>query len=242
MQVTPYKIRPLVPPQDDLKEAIQKSKLKLREGDIIAISSKVVSIGEGQCVPIGSVQKEDLILKEAEWYMRVPKSTYRKLFTIKGGSFVGGAGIDESNGNGHYILYPKNPQKSADALLSWFKKTYRIKKLGLVISDSMSIPLRRGAIGFALAHTGFAPLKDYRGKKDIFGRKFLFEVANIADALATSAVLTMGEGSEQTPLVVLRNAPVQFGKIRMKESLAVNPEDDLFAPLFFAKSWKKNRH
>lgn len=241
MQVTPYKLRPLLPPKDDLRSAIRSSTLTLKEGDVLVLSSKVISISEGQCISMENVRKEDLILKEAEWYIRTPKSAYRKLFTIKGGSFVGGAGIDESNGNGHYILYPKNPRKSAAALLAWFKKMYRVKKLGLIIADSMSIPLRRGAIGFALAHVGFAPLKDYRGKKDIFGRLFKFEVANIADALATSAVLTMGEGSEQTPLAVIRNAPVQFGKSRMKEPLAVDPKDDLFAPLFFSKRWKKGK-
>lgn len=241
MLVTAYKIRPLTPPQDSLISAIRASKLQIHEGDIVVVSSKVVSIGEGRCVPFGAAKKETLVRREAEWYLKPVKSAYRRLFTIAGGSFVGSAGIDESNGNDHYILYPKNPEKSARTLHAWFKKEYNVKKLGFIIADSMSIPLRRGAIGFALSCAGFAPLKDYRGQKDIFGRIFKFEVANIADALATTAVLLMGEGNEQTPIVVIRDAPVSFGKISTKKTgtLAVHPEDDIFAPLFFGKGWKK---
>jgi F420-0:gamma-glutamyl ligase len=244
MQVIPYKLRPLVPPKDDLFEAIRVSKTHPQEGDIVVISSKVVSIGEGHTILASTMPKEALVQKEADWYLKMPNNPFRKWFTIRGGSFVGSAGIDESNGNGHYILYPKNPQKSAEELLKWFKKTYRVKKLGLIISDSMSIPLRRGAIGFAVAYSGFAPLKDYRGTKDIFGRAFKFEVANVADALAASANVVMGEGSEQTPLGVIHGAPVSFTahEIKSNLTLAVSPTEDLFAPLFFSKKWKRGKH
>ncbi len=247
MQVFTYKVRPLLPPKDDLRAALRAAHLKLREGDIIAISSKAVSIGEGRTLLASTISKENLVLREASWYQRTFRSKYggKRTFTIAGGAMVSASGIDESNGNGHYILYPKDPKQSAKRLHDWFCKEHRIKTLGVIITDSTSIPLRRGAVGFALAWHGFAPLKDYRQTPDIFGRLFQFETANIADALATTANLAMGEGNEQTPVSVIRAAPrivfTKTSKEPLGKELAVKPEDDLFAPLFFGKKWKSGK-
>jgi F420-0:gamma-glutamyl ligase len=103
----------------------------------------------------------------------------------------------------------------------------------------MSIPLRRGAIGFALAWDGFVPLNDYRKKHDLFGREFRAEVANVADGLAAGAVAAMGEGDESTPVAVIRGAKVVFGNKKTKEPLITAPEDDMFAPLLFSKKWRR---
>lgn len=247
MRVYPYKLRVLTPPKDDLKAALRESRLSLHENDIVCISSKVVSIGEGRTVPTHTISKEDLVMREASWYQRTSRSKYggRRIFTIAGGAMVGAAGIDESNGSGHYILYPKNPKQSAKRLHDWFCKEYGVKTLGVIITDSTSIPLRRGAVGFALAWSGFAPIRDYRQTPDLFGRLFQFETANIADSLATAANISMGEGGEQTPVAVIRAAPrIVFTKTSKEargKELVVTPENDLFAPLFFSKKWKFNR-
>lgn len=245
MQVFAYKLRPLLPPRDNLHAALRAAHLKIRDGDVVAVASKVVSIHEGRSLPSNSIDKQTLIKREADYWFTASKSKYRRIFTIAGGALVGSAGIDESNGNGHYILYPKDPAKSARQLRAWLKKEFKIKKLGVVIVDSTSIPLRRGAIGFALAWSGFAPLKDYRATPDLFGRPFEFEMANIADSLAAAANLAMGEGREQTPLVIVRAAPVTFTKTDKEpkgEALAVPPADDLFAPLFWTgKKWKSKK-
>jgi F420-0:gamma-glutamyl ligase len=103
------------------------------------------------------------------------------------------------------------------------------------------LPTRRGAIGFALAWAGFEPLYDYRRTKDIFGREFLIEQTNIADALAAAAVLVMGEGKEQTPLAILRDVPhVSSGPRRKSpDAFQVPFTEDLFAPLLLKGPWKK---
>jgi len=232
MQIEGIKLRRLTPPKDSLRDALRAAKLRLREGDIVAISSKVVSIDEGACVPIDSIEKRKLIEQEADWYYRTPHSRYRSVFTIAKGYMPGAAGIDESNGNGYYILYPKDPFKSAKRWRTWLRKEYRVDKLGVVITDSTSLPLRRGAIGFALSWDGLDPLRDYRGTKDIFGRTIQAEVANLVDALATAAVLEMGEGGEQTPVAVIRNARniVLKNVPHTKEPLIVSPEDDSSPP------------
>lgn len=243
MQITAYRIRPLVPPRDSLRDAIATSGLSLKNGDIVAISSKVVSIDEGRTVPIDSTPKEDLVRAEADWYWRAPKNArYRALFTITQGTMTGSAGIDESNGSGHYILYPEDSFKSARRLRTHLMKTYGVSELGLIITDSSSLPLRRGALGIALAWDGIDPLRDYRGMKDIFGRSIQSEMANLIDSLAAAAVLEMGEGNEQTPIARIRDAKNILLKNRSirKDQLIVSPEDDIFAPLFWdAKKWKK---
>ena len=217
--------------------------MTLKEGDVVALSSKVVSIAEGRTVPIEGNDKEKLMKREAQWYYKASKSSkYRRYFTIAGGAMIGSAGIDESNGGGYFILYPKDAFKSARALRARLRKEYKIKELGVVITDSTSLPMRRGAIGFALSWDGIDPLKDYKGTPDIFGRLIRVEMANIVDGLAVTAVLAMGEGSEQTPIAVISDAKNISFKNRSKadkEQLIVAPDDDVFAPLIWRKGWKK---
>jgi len=243
MHLYPHKLRVLVPPKDNLKEAILASNLSLKDGDIVAISSKVVSIGEGACVRMDSIDKKALIAQEADWHRLVLRARHKHLFTIARGALVGAAGIDESNGNEHYVLYPEDPFASAKRLRSWLCKEYGVKKLAVIITDSKSDFLRRGATGFALAWDGIDPLRDYRGTADLFGRVIRFEMANLIDSLAAAANLHMGETTERTPLVVIRDAPNIVFKNRSTkvadDQLYVSPEDDLFAPILFRPRWKK---
>lgn len=246
MQITAIKTRPLHAPQDSLLEAIKKSKLSLKDGDIVAISSKVVSIDEGRTVAIDQIpDKEKLIEQEADWYLKAPKaSRYRRRFTINAGAMAGSAGIDESNGDGYYVLYPTDPFKSAKKLRAALMKEYGVTELAVIITDSMSMPLRRGAIGFALSWDGIDPLRDYRGTPDIFGRLIKVELANLIDALAAAAVFSMGEGAECTPIALIRGAEnISFKNrsSRNKAQLIVEPEDDVFAPFLFHKSFKWKR-
>ncbi|PIR83110.1 putative folate metabolism gamma-glutamate ligase [Candidatus Kaiserbacteria bacterium CG10_big_fil_rev_8_21_14_0_10_56_12] len=241
MHIQSYTLRVLTPPKDDVRQAIKSSRLRLREGAIVAISSKAVSIDEGACIPIKGTKKIALITREAEWYRHIPHARHKKYFTIARGVITGSAGIDESNGNGHYVLYPKDPFKSAQRLRVWLQKTYGVQNVAVVITDSKSETLRRGAIGFALAWDGIDPLHDYRGEKDLFGRPMRIELANVIDALAASAVLVMGEVAERKPLVVMRGVPNIVFKNRSArlDQLIVAPTDDLFAPVLFNPRWKR---
>ena len=222
-------------------EALRASRLSLKDGDIFAVSSKVVSIDEGRTVPMEGADKEALIIAEADWYRKPKASRWRSRFTIAKGVMVGSSGIDESNGSDHYVLYPHDPFKSAKRLRARLMKEYGVKELGVIITDSTSLPLRRGAIGFALAWDGIDPLRDYRGTPDIFGRAIRIELANLIDALAAAAVLEMGEGAECTPAAVIRGAKGIILKNRSPRNAAqliVEPEDDVFAPLFWGRGWK----
>ncbi len=245
MQILSVRIDPLLPPRDSLRAALKKAKFIPKESDIVCVSSKVVSIDEGRALPISSVPDKDrLVKKEADLYLEAVQSPYRRRFTITKGHMASSAGIDESNADGHYILYPKNPFKSAKRLRAWIQKEYGLKEIAVIITDSVSLPLRRGAIGFALAWDGIDPLRDYRGTKDIFGRTIRVEVSNRIDALAATAVLLMGEGAERTPVALIRGAKNIVLKNRSSRSdtqLLVKPTDDVFASLLFRKGLKWKR-
>jgi len=104
--------------------------------------------------------------------------------------------------------------------------------LGVLIPDSRLLPFRAGAIGSAVGYAGFKGIRDYRGKPDIFGKKLKVSRTNIADGLATAAVIMMGEADEQQPLAIIKNAPVEFtDKIQDKEML-IDITDDIYRPLF----------
>ncbi|HET7769087.1 MAG TPA: coenzyme F420-0:L-glutamate ligase, partial [Chloroflexota bacterium] len=117
-----------------------------------------------------------------------------------------------------------------------------------ILTDSRSTPLRRGVTGYALAHHGFRPLRDYRGTRDIFGRKLRSSQSNVADALAGAAVLEMGEGNEQTPIALITEvSDIRFlqrtppPSDREFTSLEVPLEEDLYWPLMKRAPWKKPR-
>ena len=154
------------------------------------------------------------------------------------------SGVDESNANGKIILLPKDSFKTARVLCEKLKKHYRIKDLGVIISDSRLLPLRAGIVGVALGYSGFRGVRDYRGTPDIFGRKLKLSRTDIADSLATAAVLLMGEGAEQQPLAVITKAPVQFTNKTDRNELFIDPREDIYQPLFEEIKkirWTKNR-
>src|SRR6185369_13029335 len=112
------------------------------------------------------------------------------------------------------------------------KKIFKLKKFGVLITDSRIFPLRAGIVGVALGYAGFKGIRDYRGSADIFGRNLKMSRTDVADSLATAAVLCMGEGKERQPLALVEDAPVQFVEKINKKELRITPEDDLYMPLF----------
>ncbi len=236
MQVTAIKTTTVKAGDQDIFSFLDLNLKHVEEDSLLAITSKVVSLCENNVLPL-TLDKETLLQEHADYYL--PKE-YRKLgsCTITHHAFIGGAGIDESNADGHYVLLPKDAQASAWAIYTYLKKRFSLQNVGVIITDSHSTPMRRGASGIVLAYSGFHGLKDYRGTPDLFGRNLVMEQANIADALATTAVLMMGEGNEQTPLVLMNELPnnIVFSATAPSEEerkeFFVDLEDDIFSPLF----------
>ena len=171
---------------------------------------------------------------------------YGQIISIKNNTLTASAGIDESNSNGYFILWPKNLQEITNKIWEHIRKKHNIKNLGIIITDSRTVPLRWGVIGIALSWCGFEPLKSYIGKSDIFGNTMHAERTSIIDSLASAATVTMGEGNEQQPLAVIEDADfVTFqSQVPTDEELVglrIEFEDDLFEPLLRSVAWKKSK-
>lgn len=241
MNIEPFKIDVLKPPQDDLFSKIKASALTLEEGDVVALSSKVVAIHQGRCVPYDRAHKDELIKQEADLYLErseVPGGWV--MHTIKNGIFMPSSGIDPFAN--YYVLWPERLQETAEELLAWFKREYKVEKLYFVMTDSRSVIMRRGVVGVALAWAGFDPLYDNRVTKDLLGHDSGGSQTNLPDSIAAAAVLAMGEQNEQTPLVRLRNVPYVGTKYQPHKdkhsTFEVPMEEDIFAP-FLKVKWKK---
>lgn len=229
MYIKPIKTR-VFKEGEDLVNFITAYIPKLRNGSILAVTSKIVALAEGRVVTIKNrKEKEKLIRAESEWQLKVLPEWW---LTMRDGTVVVNAGIDESNADGKTILLPKDSFKSAEELRKKLQKKYKLKKLGIVITDSRTSALREGVTGVALGYAGFRGVKDYRNEKDIFGRKLKVTKTNIADSLATSATIVMGEGNERQPLAIIADAPVEFCERVNRKELKISMKYDMYRSLF----------
>ncbi|MEM2878799.1 MAG: coenzyme F420-0:L-glutamate ligase [Candidatus Hadarchaeales archaeon] len=213
---------PLVRSGDDLPLLIERAAERLggiRDGDILVVSSKVVSISEGRLVDLSAVRpgkraKElsratrqppefvEVVLEEAD---EVVNAVRGALLTIKNGHLTANAGADLSNSpHGHAVLWPRDPMGSAERIM----RSFGGRSIGVIIADSAVRPLRLGTVGQAIGWAGIAPVADCRGKPDLYGRPLRMTWRAIADQIATAAELVTGEGSERRPVVIVRGLEI----------------------------------
>jgi coenzyme F420-0:L-glutamate ligase/coenzyme F420-1:gamma-L-glutamate ligase len=213
---------------EDLVEVILQSlreqNLQLEDNDILAVTSKIIAYAEGRVVKLSDFKPSDrakefarqfslqpelaeLVLREAD---KIYGGVEKAVLTLKNGVLTANAGIDNKNAPlNHAVLWPNNPEKWVKQIREEIRRITR-KKVGILIIDSGLIPLRIGTTGLALAVAGFKPIKDHRGEKDIFGKAIVITRHAIADDLASAAHLLMGESAEKTPIVLIKDAPVDF--------------------------------
>jgi coenzyme F420-0:L-glutamate ligase / coenzyme F420-1:gamma-L-glutamate ligase len=245
MQLFPLKSK-LILPGDSLigrfLEALSTAKLRVKNGDIIGIASKVVSLSEKNIISLGGVRPTPLARRLAKQFdlgaefaqvvLDESDSVYggvpHALLTIKNGDAVVNSGVDRKNSPGdNAIQWPVDPQHSAEMVRRTIKKKLG-KKVGVVIVDSRVTPLRLGTTGLAIACSGFQPVRDSRGIKDLYGRRVLITRHAIADGIAGAAQLLMGETRETIPFVLVRGAPVQFDARKESDVMTLPVKDCLF--------------
>ncbi|MBI2355601.1 MAG: coenzyme F420-0:L-glutamate ligase [Candidatus Doudnabacteria bacterium] len=231
MRFIKVKTRAFLPPKDDIYDLLSSVK-NLKDGDVVAITSKVLAVHQGRCIKIDSaVNKNKLIKHEAEAYKFTKVKQQKFVLTVKNHILGLSAGIDESNANGYYVLLPDNVNKLLKEIWLYLRRQHKLRRLGLIATDSHTFPIRRGTIGLAVGFFGFEPLKNYRGTKDIFGRKFKFTQTDIPDALAAMSVFLMGEGSERVPIVVIRGLKLEFTSKSTFRKIVMPRKSDIYYPL-----------
>jgi len=163
---------------------------------------------------------------------------------VKRDILIASAGIDESNGDGYYVLWPQDPQSSANIIREHMRKKFGYP-VGVIITDSRITPMRRGTVGLGLAHSGFAGLRNYVGSKDIFGEyEYKYSYASIIDGLAAAAVVLMGEGAQRTPLILIED--IEFVTFQDRnpqkqelDKLRITLEDDMYSEMLKMIPWDK---
>jgi len=245
MKITPVRTEIIGDKSKTILDILDESIKDLSEKSIVAVTSKIVSLCEGSFVEREKVSnKDELITGEADYFIPRPQQKHTIMITIKNGMLIATAGIDESNSNGYYVLWPRDAYKSANEIREHLRKKYNIKDLGVVITDSKTSPMRRGTTGFSIAYSGIDPLRKYIGSGDLFGRKMKMTFANLVDGFGAAAVVAMGEGNEQTPIAVLEDV----GNVRFCdenpseqeiESMKIGLDMDLYSPFLSRVDWQK---
>lgn len=251
MKLIPIKIRLLKQGDNTVEElinAVQKNGFDLRNGDILAIADKIVAICDGRIVNLKDVTPSKKALDLAEKYQLEPPfvemvlqeadeiygGVPRAILTLKHNFLIANAGIDHKNvPQGYAALWPLNPNESAKTLYEEITKKTG-KKIGIILVDSHVNPLRMGTTGFALGFAGFNPIKDCRGKLDLYGKPLLITRINLVDDLAAAAHLLIGETNERTPLVIIRGAPIEVTEDYDSNQIKIPKEECLYMKNLFS--------
>lgn len=191
-----------IAPGDDLgaliAEAVTASETGLRDGDILVVTSKIVSKAEGQIVT-GS--REDAIA--AETVRVVARRGETTIAQTRHGFVMAAAGVDESNTSpGTVLLLPEDPDESARRL----RKALRDRlgaRVGVIVTDTMGRAWRAGQTDTAIGAAGVVPARDHRGETDAFGNTLEVTVAAVADEIAAAGDLVKGKAL-QLPVAVVR--------------------------------------
>jgi coenzyme F420-0:L-glutamate ligase/coenzyme F420-1:gamma-L-glutamate ligase len=240
MLILPLKSEKLESESDLLRSfqrALESANESVNAKDIIVIASKALAYSQG-CLADVSDENEfkELIKKEADAVL----DDGDMVITMKNKVLIPNAGIDNSNTpKGKVILWPKNPFEFARQIRDFLMEEYKLKKLGVVISDSHCQPLRMGTSGIAIGWAGFYGVQDERGKKDLFGKKMTYTQIAMADDLASAANILMGETNKRTPFVIVRDAPVTFTDEDFSEDdYFISPKDCIYKN-FYSEDLKK---
>lgn len=246
MIVKAYKTRIVTSGSCTLEELLDEALADVPEGSVVAITSKVVSLCEGRTVPHEGTDKDALVAQHAQLYVPSHTNPYGITLSVARNTLVVAAGIDESNSDGQYVLWPADPQASANQARRYLRQKFGRKNLGVILTDSATRPFQWGTTGIAIAYSGFVPLRDYIGQKDLFGRKFEYHTNSLVNGLAATAAMLMGEGSEQTPIAVLEQLDfVEFvdhdPTPAELERLRIEAAEDVYAPLIQGAPWLKGK-
>jgi len=198
LSVTPVTGLPEITAGADLAALIADAAPDLRDGDILVVTSKIVSKAEGRIV---TTSREQAI--EAETARVVARRGATTIAQTRHGLVLAAAGVDESNtAPGTVVLLPEDPDESARRLRkALHARTART--VGVVISDTMGRPWRAGQTDNAIGAAGVRPVRDYRGEADTFGNILEVTVAAVADEIAAAADLVKGK-SRGVPVAVVR--------------------------------------
>jgi coenzyme F420-0:L-glutamate ligase/coenzyme F420-1:gamma-L-glutamate ligase len=223
---------PLVQPGDNLAQlilaALERAEMPLQAGDVLVISSKIVSKSERRFVRLADIvpgataqqlaaethkdpRLVELVLQESRSISRKTKGVL--VVEHRLGFISAMAGIDQSNVDETHekaLLLPLDPDASARQIRAELQEKTGIAA-AIVISDTHGRPFRMGNVGVAIGVAGMQAVTDLRGTPDLFGRKLEITTQGYADMVASTAHLLCGEAGEGRPVILLRGLELPEG-------------------------------
>ena len=171
----------------------------LEDGDILVVTSKVVSKAEGR---VAAVTREDAVA--AETVRVVARRGTMTIAQTRHGFVMAAAGVDESNtAPGTVVLLPEDPDESARRLRKALRAARPGVSVGVVVTDTFGRPWRAGQTDTAIGAAGVLPLRDHRGEADAWGNTLDVTVAAVADEIAAAGDLVKGK-ARQVPVALVR--------------------------------------
>ena len=225
VEIIPVEGLPEIEPGDDLAAMLgpRISALRLVEGDVVAVTQKIVSKAEGRVVPESEGRTAWV---ERETARVVARRADLVIARTRHGFVCANAGVDASNVvEGSLTLLPEDPDGSAARIREGLARATGIAP-GVVITDTFGRAWRQGLVNVALGCAGMPALIDMRGTKDATGRVLESTVEAFADEVAAASGLVMGK-ADGVPAAIVRGlsprAPAGRGA-----DLIRPPEEDLF--------------
>ena len=227
LTVLPVPGLPEISPGADLAGLIGEAAMAgpgLADGDILVITSKIVSKAEDRVV---SMERDAAI--RAETVRVVARRGATTISQTRHGLVMAAAGVDESNTRpGTVVLLPVDPDGSAEALRKDLSERTG-RRVGVIITDTMGRPWRSGQTDTAIGVAGVAPLRDHRGQADTFGKVLEVTVAAVADEIAGAADL-IKQKTTGIPVAIVRGlSELVTGTAGPGAAALIRPaEDDMF--------------
>ncbi|MFD7494770.1 coenzyme F420-0:L-glutamate ligase [Streptomyces sp. NPDC059832] len=199
-----YRVRalpgmPEVRAGDDLAKLIAATGPGLVDGDVLLVTSKIVSKAEGRIVE--ATDREAAI--DAETVRVVARRGALRIVENRQGLVMAAAGVDASNTPaGTVLLLPEDPDASARAIRDGLRDTLGVE-VGVVVTDTFGRPWRNGLTDVAIGAAGVRVLDDLRGGTDAYGNALSATVVATADELASAGDLVKGK-ADGLPVAVVR--------------------------------------
>ncbi|MFI9643935.1 coenzyme F420-0:L-glutamate ligase [Micromonospora sp. NPDC051925] len=192
---------------DDLAVLIGTAAPWLRDGDVLVVTSKIVSKAEGRLVDVPADGPERLAARDevlaAETARVVASRGATRIVQTHHGFVMASAGIDASNvDKTRLVLLPVDPDASARTLRAALRARYQVD-VAVIISDTMGRPWRNGLTDVALGVAGMPAIRDHRGEVDPYGNELQLTQMAVVDELAGAGELVKGK-CDQVPVAVVR--------------------------------------
>jgi coenzyme F420-0:L-glutamate ligase/coenzyme F420-1:gamma-L-glutamate ligase len=220
---------PEVRPGDVLADVIASTGVDLRDGDVVVVTSKIVSKAEGRLVavdPDDPLAHKPLVEQEA---VRVLRRRGDLAITETAHGFIcANAGIDLSNvARGEAALLPVDSDRSARRIRDGLRARLGVE-VGVVVTDTFGRTWRQGLTDVAIGVAGVAAVVDLRGTEDALGRELHVTEVCVADEIAGAADLVMGK-SRGVPVAIVRGLePAWLREGSVAGEIVRPPGEDLF--------------